>query len=94
MDIPYTKVKDGVLIEVKVDPRSSRKGLTEIMDNVIKVKLTAPPVGGAANEQLIEILSKAFGVKKKSITIIKGESSRRKTIKLINPCMPLVLRQD
>jgi len=59
MQIPFRKTKDGVLIEVKVEPRSSKKGISGVMENALKVKLTAPPVGGAANEQLIEVMQSA-----------------------------------
>ncbi|HEX8947490.1 MAG TPA: DUF167 domain-containing protein [Dissulfurispiraceae bacterium] len=83
MDIPYSKTKDGIIIEVKVDPRSSKKGIAGVMENTLKVKLTAPPVEGAANEQLIEILAEEFGVKKSNVVILKGESSRRKTVKIM-----------
>lgn len=84
MELPYSKVKDGIIIEVKVEPRSSKKEIADVMDNnVIKVKLTAPPADGAANEQLIELLSERFHIKKSNVKILKGETSRRKTIKLI-----------
>ena len=81
MEIPFNKVKDGRVIEVKVIPRSSRKGIVGVEGNVLKVKLTAPPVDGAANEQLIELLSDELNIRKSSIMIIKGESARRKTVK-------------
>jgi len=81
MDIPYKKTKDGITIEVKVEPRSSRKQITGIMDNtILKVKLTAPPVDGSANEQLIELISESTGVKKSQIKIIRGLSSKRKLV--------------
>ncbi|MEW6116679.1 MAG: DUF167 domain-containing protein [Nitrospirota bacterium] len=82
MEIPYNKVKDGIVIEVKVIPRSSKKEIIGTVDATVKIKLTAPPVGGAANEQLIELLADRFGVKKSDITIMKGESSTRKTVKI------------
>jgi len=82
MDIPHSKTRDGIIIEVKVDPRSSRKEIAGVMDNVLKVKLTAPPVGGAANEQLIELLAEKYGVKKSNIIILRGGTSRRKTVKI------------
>ena len=82
MDIPYSETRDGIIIEVKVDPRASKKGIVGVMDNILKVKLTAPPVGGAANEQLIELLADKYGVKKSNITILRGETSRRKTVKI------------
>jgi len=82
MDLPYSKAKDGVIIEVKVDPRSSRNEIVGAVDKIIRIKLTAPPVGGAANTLLIELLAEEFGIRKSDIIIIKGESSRHKLIKL------------
>jgi uncharacterized protein (TIGR00251 family) len=82
MDLPYSKVKDGVIIEVKVAPRSSRNEIVGARDKIIRIKLTAPPAGGAANTLLIELLAEEFGIRKSDIIIIKGESSRHKLIKL------------
>jgi len=80
--IPYTKTKDGICIEVKVEPRSSKKGLAGVLGNKLKVKLTAPPVDGAANEQLVEVLAEAFDIKKSAIKIIRGQSSKNKVVEL------------
>ncbi len=82
MDLPYSKTKDGIVIEVKVDPRSSRNEIAGVTDKTVRIKLTAPPVGGAANELLIELLAETFGIKKRNVIIMKGESSRHKLIKL------------
>jgi len=82
MQIPFRKTKDGIIIEVKVAPRSSKKGVEGIMDNVLKVKLTAPPVDNEANKQLIEILSDLTGVRKSGIKIIKGLASKKKTVEI------------
>ena len=82
MQIPFRKTKEGIAIEVKVEPRSSRKGIAGVMDNVLKVKLTAPPVGGEANEQLIEVISDATGVRKSAIRIIRGHSSKKKVVEI------------
>ena len=82
MNIPFRKTKDGVVIEVKVEPRSSKKGIAGIMGNYLKVKLTAPPVDGAANEQLIEVISEAFGIRKSSIRVVKGASSKKKLVEI------------
>jgi len=74
MEIPYGKVKDGIIIEVKVVPGSSKAGIVGVFENVLKIKLTAPPVEGAANEQLIRLLSEEFGIKKSDVIIVKGWS--------------------
>ncbi len=80
--IPFRKIKDGIVIEVKVEPRASKKGIAGVLDNVLKVKLTAPPVEGEANEQLIEVIAEAAGVRKGSIRIVRGRSSKRKTVEI------------
>lgn len=80
MQIPYRKTRDGVAIHVKVYPRSSRRGIEGVEDGILKVYLTCPPAKGAANGELIEVLSDALGVKKSSIQILRGTSSRRKVI--------------
>jgi len=83
LEIPYKKTKNGIIIEVKVEPRSSRKQITGVMDNeVLKVKLTAPPVDGSANEQLIELIAEVTGVKKSCIKIVRGLSSKRKLVEI------------
>ncbi len=82
MQVPYRRTKDGIVIEVKVEPRSSKKGIAGVLDNMLKVKLTAPPVEGEANEQLIEVLAEAAGVRKSNIRILRGQSSKRKTVEI------------
>ncbi len=82
-EIPFKKTKDGITIEVKVEPRSSQKGIGGVMDNnVLKVKLTSPPVEGAANEQLIEVLAEELKVKRSQVKIIRGQSSKRKVVEI------------
>ncbi len=76
------KAKEYLIINVKVEPRSSRSGIVGPYGDSIKVKLTSPPVEGKANKELIEILSKEFGIAKKDVEIISGQSSKNKTVKL------------
>ena len=76
------KAKDYLIINIKVEPRSSRSGIVGPYGNSVKVKLTSPPVEGKANKELIEILSKEFGIAKKDVEIISGQSSKNKTVKL------------
>ncbi|MEJ2696554.1 MAG: DUF167 domain-containing protein [Candidatus Sulfobium sp.] len=82
MEIPFRKTHNGIRIEVKVEPRSSRKGISGVMGDVVKVKLTAPPVEGAANEQLIEVIAEATGARKSSISIVRGLSGKRKILEI------------
>ena len=82
-------VKDGVRFQVRVLPRSSRREVQGVTDEgVLRVRLTAPPAEGRANAQLIEVLSKALGVGKSAIKIVKGASSRNKTVQFSGPWPP------
>ena len=82
MEIPFQKSKKGITLKIKVEPRSSGKGIAGLIGDIIKIKLHAAPVGGAANEELIEVLSEEFGMKKRAIKIISGQSSRNKVIEI------------
>jgi uncharacterized protein (TIGR00251 family) len=82
MQIPFRRTKEGITVEVRVEPRSSKKGITGVLENVVKVKLTAAPVGGEANEQLIEVMSEATGARKSAIRIIRGHSSKNKVVEI------------
>lgn len=54
------------------------------MDGILKIKLKSPPIDGAANAELIKLLSKTFGVSKSEIAIISGETSKNKYLKIEN----------
>lgn len=83
MDIPFKKTKNGISIEIKVEPRSSQRGIAGVMDNnVLKVKLTSPPVEGAANEQLLEVLAEELKIKRSQIRVIRGHASKRKVVEI------------
>jgi uncharacterized protein (TIGR00251 family) len=82
VDIPFRRTKSGITVGVRVQPRSSKKGIDRVEGGVLRVRLTAPPAEGAANAQLIEVLSDALGVGKGSIRIIKGRSSRNKVVEI------------
>ncbi len=80
--MPFQRSKKGVTLKIKVEPRSSRKGISGVVGDAIKIKVNAPPVGGAANEELIEVLSEEFGINKTSIKILRGMSSRNKVVEI------------
>ena len=70
---------DGILITLKISPNASKNEIIKTDDGV-KIKITAPPVDGKANKALIEFLSKEFKISKTSIEILRGETSKDKTI--------------
>lgn len=68
-----------MLIKIRIVPNSSKNDII-IEDEFVKVKVTAQPIENKANKALIEYLSKTFKVPKTSIEIIKGETSKDKTL--------------
>ncbi|MEZ5345026.1 MAG: DUF167 domain-containing protein [Pyrinomonadaceae bacterium] len=75
--------KEGSLIfAVKVIPRSSKAGFAGDYGGVLKIKVSAPPVDGAANAELVKMISKIFSVSRSNVEIISGESSVLKRIRI------------
>lgn len=79
------KKGDYCLLKILVQPRASKSGIAGIEDDTLKIRVTSPPLKGAANKECIEVLSKVLGIKKNSMEIIGGETSRRKTLKIEMP---------
>ena len=73
---------DGVSFAVHVQPRASRCGVTGILNGAVKIRLTSPPVDGAANDHCIDLFAQLLKVRRRDVTIITGESSRHKIIKI------------
>jgi hypothetical protein len=82
MAVPFrvTDGGDGARFMVIVAPRASKTALAGIHDGALKIRLAAPPVDGAANEELAGFLSRLFGLAKSSFSIVSGQTSKRKTI--------------
>lgn len=75
-------VKGGVRLHLFIQPKSSKNEVVGSHNGLLKIKITAPPVDGKANECLIEFLSDVFDIPKRDITIIRGETGRNKTVEL------------
>lgn len=71
-----------VRFEVRVAPRASRAAIVGVHAGALKISLTSPPVDGAANEALIELLSDALRVPKRAVRIERGERSRSKSVSI------------
>jgi uncharacterized protein (TIGR00251 family) len=69
-----------VHLTVRVIPRASKPGVAGIRDGALLVRLQSPPVEGAANEELIQVIAKAFGVTKRDVSIVAGERSKLKRV--------------
>ncbi|NOY87072.1 MAG: YggU family protein [Deltaproteobacteria bacterium] len=71
---------DNVRIHVRVKPRSSREAIEGWEDGVLVVRLTSPPVEGAANTALVKLVSKTLKIARSRIRIVSGEKSRNKVL--------------
>jgi uncharacterized protein (TIGR00251 family) len=78
--IPIRETETGVAFRIRVVPRASRCESAGFQDDALKLRITAPPVEGKANEACIALLAELLGVKKGQVTIIAGHASRTKTV--------------
>ncbi|HEV8427256.1 MAG TPA: DUF167 domain-containing protein [Pyrinomonadaceae bacterium] len=76
-------IRDGRLVfKVHVVPRSSRSEVAGEHNGSLRVRVSAPPVEGAANKELTELLAKAFKVSRGAVNILSGQSSRLKQVSI------------
>jgi len=71
-----------VFVRVRVTPKASRNAVLGEAEGMVRVALTAPPVEGAANVALVAFLAKSLGVSKSRVALVRGETSREKTVKV------------
>ncbi len=69
-------------LDVRVIPRAGRSGFAGLRDGALLVRLAAAPVEGAANDELIALFSKTLRIPKRDITIVSGERSRSKRVRI------------
>ena len=72
-------------LRLRIQPRASKNEIVGPHGAELKVRITAPPVDGAANAHLVKFLTKEFGVPKQQINILSGENGRQKRILISNP---------
>ena len=85
---------EDLLLKVRIQPKASRDELIGPYDSCFKISITAPPVDGKANAHLIGLLAKQFGVSRSQIRLLKGETSKTKTLRILAPKkMPKAIQQ-
>ncbi len=82
--------KGGVRLHLFIQPKSSKNEVVGLHNGLLKIKITAPPIDGKANEGLIEFLSDYFDIPKRDIVLIRGETGRTKTVELLGLSEQLV----
>jgi hypothetical protein len=78
--LPVQDHSSGISFKIRVQPKSSRNQILGTQGDALKMKVTAPPVEGAANKACIELLAKALGVPKSCLEITSGHAGRDKRI--------------
>ena len=78
----FAETAEGVVLNVRAQPRSSKSGLDGLLGDAVKVRIRSAPVDGKANKELIETLADAFDLPKSAIVFKGGETSKTKRILL------------
>jgi uncharacterized protein (TIGR00251 family) len=82
-EFKITDAESGTAFPVRVIPRASRNEIESVTGNALKVRVTAPPVEGAANKALIELLAERLKIRKSQIEIVAGQTSKHKMISVV-----------
>jgi uncharacterized protein (TIGR00251 family) len=82
MAVRVQVVGGRVRLSIHVQPRASRREIAGVHGDALKVRLTSPPLEGAANDELIELLANTFAVSRRAINIVAGEHSRSKIVEI------------
>lgn len=77
-----TEKDGGVTVDIQVKPRSSREAVGPVQADRLLVSVNAPPVDGKANEAVVRVLAATFGVARSAVTIVRGETGKKKTVRL------------
>ena len=80
--IGFTQKNNALVFTVRVVPRASKSEIVGSLDGALKIRLASPPVDGAANAELVKLLSKTFGVSGSAVEIMSGQSGRTKQVKI------------
>jgi uncharacterized protein len=80
--IECTESGGALTFRVRVVPRASKSAFAGEHDGALKVRVAAPPVEGAANEELARLLAKGFGVPARDVEITSGHASKTKTVRV------------
>jgi hypothetical protein len=82
MVLNITQHKEGIHFFVAIVPRASKNEISGVMNGALKIRLTAPPVEGAANKACIKFLAKLLGVSASRVDIVGGLTSKNKIIRV------------
>jgi len=95
--VPFRASPAGVRVRLKVTPKAKRSQFGGLLDEpdggkALKVQVTAAPDSGKANEAVIALLAKEWGVAKSAISVVSGATDRRKLVEIRGPSQDLLAR--
>ncbi len=82
MPLEIKKCKEGIQFAASIQPRSSKNGISGLHNDRLKIRLTSPPVEGAANRLCIKFLAEFLDISPSRVSIVQGLTGRNKTIKI------------
>ena len=80
--IPQSANDGTVVLPVHVVPGAAKNEIVSVEGETLKVRVTAPPVKGKANEALVKLLAETLGLRKNQVEIVSGHTARRKMVKV------------
>jgi len=81
----YSWQGSDLILHLRIQPRAAHDEIAGPLGNTLKIRLTAPPVDGKANERLRKFLSEQCGVAKSQVTVLSGDTSRDKRVRIACP---------
>jgi uncharacterized protein (TIGR00251 family) len=90
----YQETVDGLVLLVRVQPGASRNAIGEVVEGRLRVRLTAPPVDGAANSALVVCLALWLDVPRGRVAIVGGARAREKRVLVLGDAGSLRLRLE
>ena len=81
----YLWQQQTLTLHCHIQPKAAKDEIVGLYNDTLKIRLTSSPVDGKANKHLIAFLSQVFAIPKGQITLLRGQSSRRKTVQIVAP---------
>jgi uncharacterized protein (TIGR00251 family) len=81
----YRKTPDGWLLTLHIQPGAKKSEVVGLHGDALKVRVASPPVDGKANEALVAFIADQFGLPKRAVQLVKGDTSRAKTVLVAAP---------
>src|SRR5258708_35170307 len=89
-DVPWQRDEGAgasvaIVLTLHVQPGAKRTEVAGAYGNALRIRLAAPPVDGKANAELLRFLAAAFGVPRRAVTLVRGETARQKVVRIESP---------